>query len=142
MAGTVLLVSLMLAAITGGVGAVDCSCEHARCTTLDPVDCRSGVTKDMCGCCTVCAGVLGEECGGPWNIYGDCGTGLECHQDPCPTTTADTDCFLFYLTEPGQCVEKKRRSILDLFSGMNKAGVEEVRERRRLRLLHQLEKLK
>ncbi|XP_053630488.1 venom protein 302 [Cherax quadricarinatus] len=137
----VCLVSFTLTLISGSE-AVDCSCEHAKCSQLDPADCSNGVTKDMCGCCTVCAGVLGEECGGPWNIYGDCGTSLECHQESCPLDTDDADCFLYYLTQPGECVEKKRRSLLDFFSGVDKVGIQEVRERRRMRLLHQLEKMK
>ena len=29
---------------------------------------------------------VGEECGGPWNAYGNCGYGLTCRKDPreCP----------------------------------------------------------
>lgn len=41
---------------------------------------------------------LGEACGGPWGIYGDCGVGLECHQEPCSPDTEDSECYLYYLT--------------------------------------------
>ncbi|XP_071517033.1 single insulin-like growth factor-binding domain protein-1 isoform X2 [Panulirus ornatus] len=109
---------------------------------MDPDACPAGTTKDLCDCCTVCAGTLGETCGGPWGIYGDCGVGFECHQDPCSQDADDSECYLYYLTEPGQCVEKRRRSILDLFSHAGKTGIDEVRQRRRLRLLHELETLK
>ena len=37
-----------------------------------------GTTTDACGCCTVCAKVEGEKCGGPWNIAGVCDKGLIC----------------------------------------------------------------
>ncbi|XP_042223644.1 neuroparsin-A-like [Homarus americanus] len=137
----VLTITLVVMAVCVRIEAVHCSCQNAKCTGLDPNDCPNGTTKDMCECCTVCAGGPGEECGGPWHIYGDCGSGLECHQETCPPDIADAECYLHYLTEPGECVQKKH-SFLDFFSKTNKAGLEEVRERRRLRLLHELEKLK
>ncbi|KAK7002513.1 hypothetical protein SK128_017855 [Halocaridina rubra] len=123
--------------------AVNCACEHAKCTDLDERDCPAGISRDLCGCCAVCAGAVGEECGGPWGIYGECGSGLECHQDSCPPNTSDADCYLYYLTEPGKCTEKKRRTLLDFFKSADASrGIEEIRERRRLRLLHELQNVK
>lgn len=40
----------------------------------------------------------GEECGGPWGIYGECGEGLECRQDHCPPGEQDLECYHHYLT--------------------------------------------
>ncbi|KAF2354279.1 hypothetical protein FHG87_014961 [Trinorchestia longiramus] len=70
----------------------------------DPVGCKWGTQSGVCGCCTVCRPVgvqcaevvcrpvgvqcaevvcrpgKGEQCGGPWNVYGECGEGLACLQ--------------------------------------------------------------
>ena len=51
-------------------------CSRVRCLT--PVDCKGGTVKDICGCCTVCAKVEGERCGGEWETEGRCDSGLEC----------------------------------------------------------------
>ena len=40
--------------------------------------CIGGVGLDACGCCQHCMKVDGEECGGPWSLYGKCDRGLEC----------------------------------------------------------------
>ena len=52
------------------------------CTTCypqSPSECRSGqLTKDVCGCCDVCAQAAGEVCGGPWGISGTCAEDLYC----------------------------------------------------------------
>ncbi|XP_047471570.1 neuroparsin-A-like [Penaeus chinensis] len=122
--------------------AVTCNCNSVVCAPIVPSDCPVGTAKDMCKCCSVCAGDLGEDCGGPWGIYGDCGAGLECHQETCPEDKEDAECFLYYLTEPGKCQEKRRRSLLDLLGGDGSKGLQEIRERRRLRLLHELENLR
>lgn len=37
-----------------------------------------GLVKDPCRCCDVCAKVMGELCGGPWNYLGKCDKGLKC----------------------------------------------------------------
>ncbi|XP_066947422.1 single insulin-like growth factor-binding domain protein-2 [Macrobrachium rosenbergii] len=137
-----LLLSAVLLSLTSGSLAVNCACDHAKCAVLDEGDCPVGIAHDLCGCCAVCAGALGEECGGPWGIYGECGTGLECHQESCPPDTSDADCYLYYLTEPGKCIEKRRRSVLDFFRGADQKGLEAIRDRRRLRLLHELENMK
>lgn len=52
-----------------------------------------GTTLDVCGCCTVCAKVEGEACGGPWNLKGVCDKGLKCK----PKSDL----------RPGNCVDRK-----------------------------------
>lgn len=37
-----------------------------------------GLVIDPCRCCDVCAKVMGELCGGPWNYLGKCDKGLKC----------------------------------------------------------------
>ena len=56
-----------------------------QCNTFDcgpvPSNCKGGLVSDVCGCCDVCAKVLDEECGGPWETHGKCDAGLECDDD-------------------------------------------------------------
>jgi len=43
------------------------------CDLVDSSECASGeLTKDVCGCCDVCAKAAGQECGGPWGVMGTC----------------------------------------------------------------------
>ena len=51
-------------------------CSSVRCST--PGSCKGGLVKDICGCCTVCAKVEGESCGGQWKTVGRCDSGLTC----------------------------------------------------------------
>ena len=51
-------------------------CSKVRCST--PVGCRGGTVKSVCGCCTVCAKMEGERCGGQWEKEGRCDSGLKC----------------------------------------------------------------
>ncbi|XP_057314360.1 endothelial cell-specific molecule 1-like [Hydractinia symbiolongicarpus] len=51
-------------------------CDPTKCTT--PANCKGGLVLDVCGCCKVCAKVLGENCAGPFNIGGICDKGLAC----------------------------------------------------------------
>ncbi|XP_078379710.1 cysteine-rich motor neuron 1 protein-like isoform X2 [Oculina patagonica] len=51
-------------------------CSWVRCTA--PVDCKGGLVKSICGCCSVCAKVEGEGCGGQWQTLGRCDSGLKC----------------------------------------------------------------
>ncbi|CAL4109414.1 unnamed protein product, partial [Meganyctiphanes norvegica] len=125
-----------------GSWAVTCQCEHAKCPPLEEEACPKGITQDICGCCKVCAGDVGEECGGPWGIFGTCGEGLECHQDTCPTDVDDAECYLYYLTDPGKCIEARRRTILDFLGGADIRGGSEMKERRRLKVLRQLNVIK
>jgi len=43
-----------------------------------PKGCKGGLTKGICGCCSVCAKQDGEKCGGLWNMRGRCDQGLTC----------------------------------------------------------------
>ena len=57
------------------------SCSLVRCAK--PL-CKSEdlVVKDPCGCCDVCAKrQIGEECGGPNNVYGACEDHLVCKKN-------------------------------------------------------------
>lgn len=48
-----------------------------------PTNCAGGLTYEAnCGCCLVCAKVLGETCGGEWGANGRCDKGLECYVSP------------------------------------------------------------
>ena len=41
--------------------------------------CASGeVHADACGTCLTCAKARGQKCGGPFNVLGTCGSGLQC----------------------------------------------------------------
>ena len=51
-------------------------CSWVRCST--PVNCKGGLVKSICGCCSVCAKVEGEQCGGQWQTLGRCDSGLKC----------------------------------------------------------------
>ncbi|KAK3879182.1 hypothetical protein Pcinc_016225 [Petrolisthes cinctipes] len=121
---------LLLLNITPRSWCIHCNCEKALCTQLSVDVCPGGTTHDLCGCCTVCAGVEGDDCGGPWGIYGECGTGLECRQDHCPPGEQDLECYHHYLTEPGQCVQKRRRSlILDVLTAAADTTITTSRKR-------------
>ncbi|XP_076030625.1 venom protein 302-like [Oratosquilla oratoria] len=109
------LVSLALAFVS--VSGMSCPCERAKCPAIDEAACPSGTAKDLCGCCTFCAGEKDEECGGPMYVFGACGEGFKCLQDPCPPGMDDEECYIKYLTEPGRCVEEARsRHVLHMSS--------------------------
>ncbi|GIY57271.1 single insulin-like growth factor-binding domain protein-1 [Caerostris darwini] len=75
-----LLVGLVLVVSTL---ALDCPvCFKFKCK--DPGPCHLGQTTDVCGCCTVCYKGIGEECGGPWNVFGVCANHLSCIRLPEP----------------------------------------------------------
>nr|API81345.1 venom toxin [Hemiscorpius lepturus] len=65
------------------VYSLSCPCWRDR-ENLDkycgppPEECALGQTFDACGCCKVCFKTEGEDCGGPWKVYGKCGEGLTC----------------------------------------------------------------
>ena len=53
------------------------TCNQATCQT--PTCCDSGyLTKDVCGCCLVCASAEGKACGGLWGFSGTCVGGTRC----------------------------------------------------------------
>ncbi|KAK4324399.1 hypothetical protein Pmani_004959 [Petrolisthes manimaculis] len=74
-------------------------CERSECTP-PPRRCVSGVVLDVCQCCKVCAKGCYEECGGPWNIHGVCGTGLSCFPEGFQTTGICLHNFLVEKLQP------------------------------------------
>lgn len=63
--------------------------QHAECGDCDRADCPelgkcpTGVVKDFCGCCDVCAGKMGERCQNTTEetpLYLPCGNDLVCKQ--------------------------------------------------------------
>ncbi|XP_056020805.1 cysteine-rich motor neuron 1 protein-like isoform X2 [Ostrea edulis] len=61
-----------------GVDALKCTpCNLSACPD-PPTDCPRGTILDVCGCCQVCGKDINETCGGPFEILGKCGDGLEC----------------------------------------------------------------
>ncbi|XP_032241037.2 venom protein 302 [Nematostella vectensis] len=74
-----LLITIALLCVTlPALDALSClSCDMFECPP-PPKDCKGGLAKDICGCCKVCAKVVGEKCGGPWNYDGTCDKGLFC----------------------------------------------------------------
>lgn len=73
-----------------------------ECPKSPPMDCASGhLTKDVCGCCDVCAKAEGEKCGGMWGMSGTCAPGLNCETaKPIPNTKP-----YFNPNEDGVCVK-------------------------------------
>ena len=71
--------ALILVTLSGSEALSCMRCDPLNCS--EPSNCKGGLVSDVCGCCDVCAQVLGEECGGPWDIYGKCDAGLECDAD-------------------------------------------------------------
>lgn len=80
-----LLLSLVIVVLfsrsADGLSCLVCSMQ--TCPSL-PGPCNSGVGKDPCGCCDVCSKGPGEECGGPFDILGLCGTNLNCDKSRSP----------------------------------------------------------
>uniref|UniRef100_A0A1E1WVU2 Putative insulin-like protein growth factor binding protein n=1 Tax=Tityus obscurus TaxID=1221240 RepID=A0A1E1WVU2_TITOB len=75
-------------------------CDKSACKQLSEADCPVGITSDTCGCCQVCAKNAGEDCGGPWKVYGRCGKGLECVKPPSPS---GDDSYLYQFNSKGKC---------------------------------------
>jgi len=71
--------ALLVAAVAGQT-AVQCGdCDRADCPELGK--CPTGVVKDFCGCCDVCAGRMGDRCQNSTEeapVYLPCGTDLVC----------------------------------------------------------------
>lgn len=53
-------------------------CEKIHCQRKRRRNCRGGLTTDTCGCCSICAKVEGQECGGSDLYLGKCDVGLQC----------------------------------------------------------------
>ena len=58
-------------------------CDRVFCSSKrsQNLKCRGGFTVGVCNCCTVCAKVEDERCGGPWDYLGKCDRGLYCEAD-------------------------------------------------------------
>lgn len=55
-------------------------CQEVSCPIkrTHALKCRGGMTLGICNCCTVCAKLEDETCGGPWDYLGKCDMGLYC----------------------------------------------------------------
>ncbi|CAM1297779.1 Uncharacterised protein g1934 [Pycnogonum litorale] len=90
---TPLILACILATITN-VDSLSCiDCNERKCRTREQLGCIGGYDIEACGCCETCAKLVGEKCGGPWNIAGTCDKGLKC-------TCGGEKCFDF---EAGFC---------------------------------------
>nr|P0CJ14.1 RecName: Full=Venom protein 302; Flags: Precursor [Lychas mucronatus] len=72
---------VILLCVIESIYSLSCPCQwnkSLRDSCRIPENCLAGTTKDVCGCCDVCAKIEGESCGGPWNIGGSCAVGLTC----------------------------------------------------------------
>ncbi|XP_077971621.1 uncharacterized protein LOC120346507 [Styela clava] len=60
------------------------SCEKLHCPKRNPkkLNCKGGITTDVCGCCPRCAKLDGESCGGQHEYLGKCDRGLLCEPEP------------------------------------------------------------
>lgn len=75
--------------MTSEVVSLTClACDEENCDKKTEEDCPVGLTYDVCGCCRICAKNINEKCGGPWNMYGDCGKNLKCVRIPNSLTTS------------------------------------------------------
>ena len=77
MAGVMKILLLVIGFAQTGDTLSCAICDKTAC--VEPLNCKTGVVKDVCSCCNVCAKSINERCGGPWNIHGKCGDGLKCH---------------------------------------------------------------
>ena len=69
---------------TRGISCPPCDSDMWKCTPEDQLSCEGGLAPGACGCCKVCAKLIGEECGGFWGKDGTCDDGLECITDSDP----------------------------------------------------------
>ena len=74
----ILLSSLAVVLMAVGTRSLSCQGCPPSCPSTEELECRGGTVSDLCGCCDVCAKVVGEECGGPFNMLGTCDEGLHC----------------------------------------------------------------
>ncbi|XP_076031888.1 single insulin-like growth factor-binding domain protein-2 [Oratosquilla oratoria] len=89
-AGLCLVAALVLLSGEHRIEALSClPCAKDTCSQLEEDDCPVGIGLDACKCCPVCNKNLGEVCGGPFVIHGNCGMNLTC----CPMSQM----------EPGKC---------------------------------------
>ena len=65
----------------GGVIASECGpCDLAACEEAS--SCPGGTARDACDCCSVCARLEGDRCGGKFGLLGKCDQGLTCVVSP------------------------------------------------------------
>jgi len=79
----VLLVAMGAALFLTAAGQKDAcgDCDRANCSEVGK--CPTGVVKDLCGCCDVCAGKMGDRCQNATQdalLYLPCGSDLVCQQ--------------------------------------------------------------
>ncbi|XP_067123899.1 venom protein 302-like [Centruroides vittatus] len=80
--------------------ALDCpTCDKSQCKPHGR--CPAGIVKDVCACCEVCSKLIGEECGGPWNIFGICGHSSVCAKPPPPPEVDNEQ--VWYFNQKGIC---------------------------------------
>lgn len=70
------VLSVLSARVQAGPGCGPC--DPAQCAPLPGEGCPAGSLLDSCGCCSVCAAMEGELCGGRRASARRCGSGLEC----------------------------------------------------------------
>jgi len=92
-----------------------------KCIPKDPEECKSNeVTRGVCADCeNVCAGAVGDSCGGPWKWKGICASNLKCEEDP------NLDYF-----EGGKCVEIDAEFCKETRREMQRLKEEEARAKR------------
>jgi len=67
--------------INSCVEALSCApCHLQKCRPVEELGCRGSVVSGICGCCSTCAKVKDESCGGPWDMAGRCDRGLTCYK--------------------------------------------------------------
>uniref|UniRef100_A0A4V2H8W9 U81-Liphistoxin-Lsp1b_1 n=1 Tax=Liphistius sp. SGP-2016 TaxID=1905180 RepID=A0A4V2H8W9_9ARAC len=86
-----------------GSEAMRCpECEPKKCPDIDLSSCERGTIADACFCCTVCKRTLGEECGGPWSVHGECEIPYFCAK-PYPPIIADININDYEFLVKGVC---------------------------------------
>ncbi|XP_047489858.1 venom protein 302-like [Penaeus chinensis] len=77
-----LYLAVCLACCILGTESLSCHPVGQGCTPEDVAElqCPVGTVANQCGNCE-CARALGEECGGPWDMLGQCASGLTCRRN-------------------------------------------------------------
>ena len=77
---TIFVIVLVIVVTLASTQALSClPCVRTSCQPVSKLNCKGGLTKDVCGCCIVCAKVEGERCGLGFSInifFGICDRGL------------------------------------------------------------------
>ncbi|XP_047115309.1 neuroparsin-A isoform X1 [Schistocerca piceifrons] len=78
------------------------SCEGANCV-VDLTRCEYGEVQDFFGR-KVCAKGPGDKCGGPYELHGKCGDGMDCRCGVCSGCSMQSlECFFFEGAAPNSC---------------------------------------